>query len=237
MLSQWFAARVRTRCSPRGRLTLERLESRALLASVPVFTPTTGLLMINGVAFTDTDGNRVTAATWQDHEVQMVDSGLAVLHRATGNTRLLKYHNGSNIYFHRHGTVMTPQGSPAGEYAWSGGNVIGTMNSFFTGGDAHAQRIVIHEVAHFWHGSDGETNPVWNVFEGLHNQSQKRPSDPSEYGNPDFAKKYGETNVFEDWATVWELYFKYIPGPATRSATLQAKLDVVRSFLLYVRLI
>ena len=91
----------------------------------------------NGSQFVDGDGNTFTAGSWSDGDVEWVDSALAVLHRATGTTKLLKRADGGTVYLVRYG-----QGPG---YAWNDDSTIGLPDWVFGGGPNSTRHVVFHE--------------------------------------------------------------------------------------------
>jgi Ca2+-binding RTX toxin-like protein len=133
---------------------------------------------------------------WTESEVEEVDKALAVLHRFTGNDNLLETKGGGKIVFKR-------GSSDGGTFGTNSGGTITLYNKTFDSkGSAYA--TVIHEIGHNW---DDESS-IWGDFK-----------DESDWSNPllgswshdasddDFVVDYGQTNPYEDFATVFELYF------------------------------
>lgn len=101
------------------------------------------------------------------------------------------------------------------------------------------ESTVGHELAHNW-DSDLELTTFnsawtgrWADFLALSGWTDSNPNDPQNYtlsgdgtwwylSNSSFAETYGQTNPYEDSATIWEYYFS---GQSTQDPGLQAKLD------------
>ena len=164
---------------------------------------------------------------WTEVEIEAADAGLGWLHADTGNTRLLRLKGGGNMTFVRYGTYMpydTTDGlnDPAEKAANELGAFIAGANHGngtidvrqFPTDLTNAMRLVIHELAHNWQGS---ANPKWAQWLGLsgwvHSSTpgagQVLSTDGKWVYDPaaEFARDYGKTNPYEDFATAFEAYF------------------------------
>jgi len=94
-----------------------------------------------------------------------------------------------------------------------------------TTANSNARSTAIHEIGHNWNQNEG--NPFWNDFVAQNRQSK---------ADNDYARSYGKTNKYEDWATCWEAYFGYhtTEYPATPSSVLNQKLAIVDQFFAHV---
>ncbi|MCA9129993.1 MAG: hypothetical protein KDB22_23055 [Planctomycetales bacterium] len=160
-----------------------------------------------------------TAGMWTQSEIQRLDGAFNSMHQATGNTRLLKKSDGSEITISRIGAKT--QGT-AVIGAWNNGdsNTITLTNN----GAANTNTLlstIYHEFGHNW--DEGTENAFIVGAGGFLSLSEWIEADDrptthhtgstgigdtwwhSIYAN--FARSYGRLNPFEDYATTWETYF------------------------------
>ncbi|MEE2737404.1 MAG: calcium-binding protein [Planctomycetota bacterium] len=177
-----------------------------------------------------------TPAAWADDEVLIIDQAFSVLQERTGNNTLLHRENGNEITYQRIGSCG------CGYVGWNSGSVQKFANGTFGGSDAWVHQVVYHEIGHNW---DGE-NVNWSQWKDLSGWTTTDMSSNSDYsvsnnGNwyylnsASFARSYGKTNPYEDWATSFAAYFmdytdenySGAPGPSA----ISDKLEFVDSFL------
>ncbi len=155
--------------------------------------------------------------TWGAAEIQQVDVGLELLHRRTGGVKILKLKNGGALTFYR-------QGSNGGTLADN--NSQGRINVYdgtFSRTTNFAALTVVHEVAHNW--DNEHTN--WAAWKGLSGWRDgaasgfTRSRDGSMWykNGSTFAREYGKTNAYEDFATAWESYFNNLYALGNPSST------------------
>jgi Ca2+-binding RTX toxin-like protein len=102
------------------------------------------------------------------------------------------------------------------------------------------QSVTLHEIGHNWDSAlemsqiSPQGNQWWQAFLNLSGWQNSNPNSNAYTQSHDgqwwylntavFAESYGQTNPYEDWATIWEYYFN--PGSdANVTAALQPKLD------------
>jgi hypothetical protein len=151
---------------------------------------------------------------WNDPEVEMMDSGLKLLHRTTNNDNLLETSWNGAVTFWRGGAHP--------EYLavnYNNGNIVMYDGSF--GSTPLAGLTTIHEVAHNW--DDEHTN--WSTWLQMSGWIPSPPHEPvmgvftksldlnwKYLTTSTFARHYGRTNPYEDFTTSWESYFTYRYG-------------------------
>jgi Ca2+-binding RTX toxin-like protein len=174
---------------------------------------------------------------WSDQEIVSVDQGLAWLHAATGNTRLLRLKNGNAMTFQRFGTL--PRG------AWADNDSLGHVRFSDAGLVSDVAATVVHEIGHNW----DDENDRWNAFKGLSGWGEWAVDQPvpvgytrgrSEPGEPpspwiyltgsQFPSDYARTNPYEDFA---ESLREYHQGTAGFVGT--AKWSFVHAFVTGLR--
>ena len=190
--------------------------------------------------------------SWTDAEIEVMDTGFQQLFDATGNNRLLKDSVPSGdlkLFKYAENSLGNAAGINYLQYSyrteWVNGQWVTTytynreirMADWDETSDWYNNQfrsVVIHELAHNWDGQmelDAATSltNLWNQWlntsgwteSGSGNWTYTAPSAA-------FAEAYGQTNPYEDFATVWELYFSGNADSVTNS-TLQSKLDMVDS--------
>ncbi|MBW3599309.1 MAG: hypothetical protein KY475_18820 [Planctomycetes bacterium] len=154
--------------------------------------------------------------SWSEEEIEDVDLGLRALHHKTGNDNLLELKNGGSLTFQRYksgskSSVLADNNS-AGR--------IRMYDSVFASPGLTALTTV-HEIAHNW---DNE-HSKWSQWQKESGWRSTKPSaatlkNYSESGDGkwwhqksvSFARSYGKTNPYEDFATSWESYFVFKHG-------------------------
>ena len=154
--------------------------------------------------FTGQNGSYTFAGrNWSDADVELVDTALHWMHKATGNTRLLKQFNRGELTLTRQGAQISGTGTFAAD-AWNEGSgrvsfVRPTTNNVF------------HELGHNW-----ENEYDWTGWQAQSGWTQADMSANANYqrgtGNDgwwhlktaQFATSYGRTNPYEDFAEVFE---------------------------------
>jgi hypothetical protein len=178
---------------------------------------------------------RNVTRAWSDSEIVAVDQGLALLHNRTGNTRLLKLSNGGGLTFQR--LTVLPQHPQAPADNDSLGN-IRFADIQFTINRAVTPSVVVHEIGHNW--DEQRENPFVDSFRAqsgwISTPTGTTPLYRSNDGqwfygqNATFARHYGRTNPFEDFATTIEVAF----GMPTEQR-IDGKLAIMNRFLDAVR--
>jgi Ca2+-binding RTX toxin-like protein len=167
------------------------------------------------ITFSDGD------ASWTPNEIVDLDAGFQWLVQRTGNTKMLKLSTGGPIAIVRDHDVGS---DVLGENFEDGRIVIADLaytDTSIGGPDV----VVVHEIAHNWDTPD--ENPGIKAFYDL---SQWRSRNHVwAYLNPSatFARDYGMTNPYEDFATSLEVYYSKL-NPASN---WQAKWNYMDSFL------
>lgn len=120
----------------------------------------------------------VIARNWTAHEIRQIDVGLAWIHAATNNTRLLKTSDGSNLTFER---VDVIEGTVRGRnvwdrnhethdgFVWSDHDHVATgtikMSDYAFGTGKLPDRTAVHEIGHNW--DTEHENATVGVFRNL----------------------------------------------------------------------
>jgi len=200
-----------------------------------------------GVLGTEMNGSAKivgTHANWLESEIQAVDYALAAIQRRVGNTSLLKMPNGSPLTFRRQGHSADPNSLLLG---WNtlDGNITLLDHAFQD--TAWLHRSVYHEVAHNW--EDITTNKYWNQFTDLSGWAYGNAppaKDMASYTRAaetddgfwfkkgaTFARDYGRSDPWEDWAVSVEAYFSqtYTREMEAGASLAPAKVALVNQFL------
>jgi Ca2+-binding RTX toxin-like protein len=126
---------------------------------------------------------RDSSRRWNATEINHVDEALAVLHAATGNTRLLKTSWGGSITFWRQSGSDGASNSDNGHITFSDDFMDSNHDGVISPEEAEQLRIaVFHEIGHNW---DNE-NPDWNGFLALSGWTKA-----DQTGNPDYRRIHG----------------------------------------------
>jgi Ca2+-binding RTX toxin-like protein len=135
---------------------------------------------------------------WTDTEIELVDVALNALHRATGNTRLLKRSDGAELGFIRQGMVISTGGTFKAA-AWNDSGQISVVNLSIG--------AMLHEVGHNWDTEFDSTG--WNSLSGwtllnmTGNSSYQQGTGNDGWWHltsAQFATPYARTNPQEDFA-------------------------------------
>jgi Raf kinase inhibitor-like YbhB/YbcL family protein len=118
-----------------------------------------------------TDG--AAPKNWDPAEIERLDAAFAVLHRETGNTRLLKRHDGTEITVYRAGAGVMGTNFNNGEINIGDNGLRGNYETTVAN--------VYHEIAHNW----DDENPNWVRFMALSGWTQTPPSNPGTQLNRD----------------------------------------------------
>jgi hypothetical protein len=221
---------------------------RFLVASNDLLLDKTSIdARINFVGFVGTEDmapDKVigTHATWSDTDIQAVDFALGVIEQRVGNTSLLKMPDGTPLTFRRQGYDSDPNSLLLGWNTLDG--KITLLDYAFTDID-WLHRSVYHEIGHNW--EDPSDNKYWNTFTGLsgwtYAPTSPNPTLFTQAAETDtdwwfkkgtaFARDYGRTNPWEDWATSVEAYFSqtYTHEMEAGADLAPAKVNVVNQFL------
>lgn len=149
---------------------------------------------------------------WTDTEVELIDEALRELHLVTENNEFLERRRNGQVVFVRHGAGSPSGGAPA----WNDDARVHMANGSFTS-DNWTLRVVFHEIAHYW-----EDEWKWGEWKDLSGWRGTNPDHPAWTQSHDddwwflssssFARDYGRTNPFEDFATCFEYYFMELSG-------------------------
>ena len=153
------------------------------------------------------------AGRWTDAEIKTIDVALGNLHSRTGNTRLLKQSNGSEMTLQRAGGQTSNLSNQIG--GWNGSGKIAYTNAGMQS-SLEAQITTYHEFGHNW-DSTSENRYVASFRRISQWDTNFRSGDTASSGSgdnwfyrdsiSDFARSYGTLNPLEDYATTWETYF------------------------------
>ncbi len=160
------------------------------------------------------------AGNWSDADVETVDIALNVLHQATGNTRLLKRPNRSELTFTRQGNQISSTGGTFNADAWNNNGNIYVVNPLLN--------VLLHEVGHNW---DSRDPSGWQALSGWTRQDMStNPSYQAGTGGgwwhlrtAMFANAYARTNPFEDFAMSFEVNMLNRGGLPNTNAVVAAK--------------
>jgi hypothetical protein len=205
---------------------------------------------INFVGFVGTetfDPEKIvgTHATWSDSDIQAVDFALGQIEQRMGNTSLLKMPDGTPLTFRRYGYSTDPKSLLLG---WNNLDGRITLLDYAFQDTQWLHRSVYHEIAHNW--EDAGVNKFWDSFtnlsgwtygntppksvKALYTQSAETETNWWYKTGTPFARDYGRTNPWEDWAVSVEAYFSQAyTGEMPAGANLApAKVNVVNQFLM-----
>jgi Ca2+-binding RTX toxin-like protein len=139
---------------------------------------------------------------WTDDEIWQIDVGLKWLQQRTGGTKILKLSNGGQITVQRESSAGPDiLGDNRGDGIIDIADLAFQYDGFF-GPDV----TIVHEIGHNWDTLD--ENPGIKPFFDL---SRWRGNDPNWTYDPkaQFARDYGKTNPYEDYATSLEVYYSH----------------------------
>lgn len=161
------------------------------------------------VRFIDTDHSTVstwhTYAAWSEDEIETLDQSLEMLMDRTGNTDLLKQHNGNVMEIKRFGDSR----DGGGALATNNDMRIAMLDRAFAGDDIAANYILLHEIGHFW--DEARENDFVSDFRDISGWRKGRvqtgESESGEEGDrwvhdasAAFVSAYASFNPKEDWA-------------------------------------
>ncbi len=189
-------------------------------------------------------------SNWTDKEIEIMDQGFQQLFDVTGNTRLLKDSLPSgDLRFFKYtvnslggsagintlqfsSRTETVNGQTTTTYTYDREIRIADWDENSTFFNDQFRSVVLHELAHNWDSDDEMTigagrNNLWDQWLGASGWSESSPGNWN-YSAPSaaFAESYGQTNPYEDFGTVWELYFSG-DADSVSNSTLQSKLDML----------
>lgn len=153
------------------------------------------------------------AGDWTDREVATIDVALGNIQNRVGNTRLLKTADGKDLVMERVGRLS----NNASVLGWNGNGRIAFANASFRS-EIVAQQVTYHEIGHNW--DQVHENRTIRQFQAISGWDQvyHRGDTASTFtgdnwyfraSTTDFARNYGMSNPYEDYATTWETYFTY----------------------------
>ncbi len=184
------------------------------------------------------DGFDYNAGVWSQQEIERVDTALDFLHdRVAGRNRIFL----QGIFettFYRTGMIELDNNDFIGGWNDDLGHITITGNSFVD--DNKLFETVFHEIGHNW---DNES-PIWGVFQSMSGWNQDWFVDATKFtkstdgewwfrNGSSFARSYGKTNPYEDFATVWESCMMVYAGlrDASTLSGFQAKATQVNVLL------
>jgi len=191
------------------------------------------------------------SSKWTEAELETVDKAFQKLQDRTGNTRLLKDSNGSQLKFVKEKSLkdgalgvnnetVRVKSFLGFEYDRSKTRTIGIAdwNESSTAANDQAISTVIHEIGHNW-DSIAEAGKAFQTFANVSWNEAKffgitLFASPKNQSNSDFTKSYvngkpyGTTNPKEDWSETWEAYFN--PSIEGTSKKFDQKLAAVDKF-------
>jgi Ca2+-binding RTX toxin-like protein len=167
------------------------------------------------------------AGTWADDEVEVIDSALGILHRATGNVRLLEKKNGDLLRFVRQGALINSEGGSFTAGAWNSDGVV-FFPETISAGD---RGTTLHEIGHNW---DTEYNAsAWRAVSGWTTSDKSKDANFEKALDQDtnwwylksaqFASNYAKTNPNEDFAESFEAYFLSVGGFSSNVSSIPDK--------------
>lgn len=195
-------------------------------------------------------------ASWNTTEILVIDEGLMKLHAATNNNALtVDYITGKDLKFVKYASL--PGNANAVNYmqvTTTNGNSVYRREIRFADWDesqtTENTRTIIaltHEIAHnFDNGFELTAHPRLKPsdFTAFRSHSDWRTSDP---GNPNYSqsgdgqwwysnnaqfyRSYSTISPYEDWATIWELYFDETVDRPSPGSSLGRKLNTVSNII------
>jgi Ca2+-binding RTX toxin-like protein len=188
--------------------------------------------------------------SWTDAEIEVVDIGFQQLFDVTQNNRLLNdSFDSGDLRLFKYGENSLGGAAGINFLQWSSESqfVNGQWETTYTYNreiriadwnessaffNDQFRSVVLHELAHNWDSQDELINgsglsSLWDQWLSASGWYESG-ADNWRYTAPSaaFAEAYGQTNPYEDFATVWELYFSGDAGSVT-NGTLQSKLDML----------
>jgi Ca2+-binding RTX toxin-like protein len=183
-------------------------------------------------------GAVVNGGSWSIDEIWDADEALETMVERTGDNVLLKQANGDPIFLSRYGATSDPT---LGGWNYQNGNIALSGNAFAD--EAILRQVIYHEIGHNW----DDEGLLWGAFKQLSGwgNSWNAISNPGQYtlsldgkwsyeNGSTFARTYGMTNPYEDFATVSEQYFVDLEDgmtPTGGSSGLPAKLSLIDTML------
>lgn len=151
-------------------------------------------------------------ASWTDAEIEAIDEALATLHRFTGDKTMLERESGTDLTFQRE--IVDADVPDALAVNHSTGEITFYDGAFSS--DTPVVQIVFHEIGHNW----DDEGAVWSDFKDASGWDhigwfESPDSDQATSGDgewyydrgTDFVQNYGAGNPYEDFATVFALFF------------------------------
>jgi hypothetical protein len=153
---------------------------------------------------------------WAQAEIERVDAALAVLHRTTATTTLLK-DGGDRMKFKK---------DDGGGVGFNSGGTITLTDFVLNGNSTWEIGYILHEVGHNWENE----SPIWDEFKDLSGWTRDKPAGWTEadqsvftrvrkYGetwwyltDADFASGYAKTHPLDDFAESFSAYFLWRAG-------------------------
>jgi Ca2+-binding RTX toxin-like protein len=201
-----------------------------------------GVVFVSG---NDDNGGK----SWTNDEVEAVDTALALLHHdpLTQGTQLLKRSDGSALIFARY-AAMDPDAVPEGYEvdpdeigAFNPGLFRGESSQisvFDFGFEVGIKSTIAEVIGIDW--ASQSANGQWDEFKAVSGWTQDKPGpwgpgyESSQGGwyyvaDSGFVNAFAHTNPVQDWAATFAYYF--LNGSTHDNADVQAKLDLVGSFL------
>jgi hypothetical protein len=153
----------------------------------------------------DNKSERYASGSFTNEDIERIDEALADLHHQTRNTKLLKRANGQAFSFERLGS-RTSGTCRVGTLGWNSdaNRKITLVDGAFTSPIPLSQ-IVFHEVGHNWENENAKWHS-WKKISGWRSSSKRgyvasTDGDWFHKRSATFARNYGKTNPYEDFAT------------------------------------
>jgi hypothetical protein len=175
-----------------------------------------------------------SAGSFTPAEIEQIDRGFSVLEHRTGNTKLLKKADGSDLQFERQGTLLNSAGGTFNAGGWNDGTKIHMINISF-GSDTQTDAVVFHEIAHNF--DDVGENPTIATFRGLSGWTTTPPASllapiyraASGGGwwylsTAQMVSGYAQTNPYEDFAESFKAYMG-VGGDPSAAPSKMAYMD------------
>lgn len=175
------------------------------------------------------------AGNWTDGQIATIDVALGNIQKRVGNTRLLKRADGRDLIMERVGRLS----NNASVLGWNGNGSIAFADASFRSAMT-TQYVTYHEIGHNW--DQVHENRTIRQFQAISGWDQvyHRGDTASTFtgdnwyfraNTSDFARSYGMSNPYEDYATTWETYFTYYyHGTTLGNRVVRAKFAALDAF-------
>lgn len=189
---------------------------------------------------------------WTDREIEVMGEAFTLLHDVTGNNVLLKdTFTTDDLTFHKYASLNGAAGVNWEYTSWTsyGGQVTYTYSREIHIADWNEnsqwyndqyRSVAIHEIGHNWESEvelsavDPALSNAFDQFMTLSGWTDVNPNSSNYSLSNDgqwwydnsavFAGNYGQTNPYEDFSTMWQVYFDNLDTPENIDPALTSKI-------------